>query len=67
MIDWLSFLVVLAASIAGGCSVVAIFALGLRIIDGPAPWRRPVGVACFVTCGLIILYAVYLVIPLFHP
>ena len=69
MIDWLSFLLVLAASIAGACGVVVLFALGLRFAGPetrPGP-RRVVGVVFFVLCGLLIALGVALVLPQFAP
>ncbi|HEY0260499.1 MAG TPA: hypothetical protein VGC18_11690 [Lacisediminihabitans sp.] len=66
MIDWLSFLVVLVVSIVGACTVVFLFALGLRLVAVPGGWRRPLGVASFVVCGAAVLWAVYLVVPAFH-
>jgi hypothetical protein len=66
VIDWISFFVVLAASIAAACGVVALYSFGLRLVDGAVGIRRAAGVACFVLCALLIVYGVYLVIPLFH-
>jgi hypothetical protein len=77
MIDWLAFLTVLGASIVSGVVVVTLFALGLRLVaaDGSRDeggkartgnWHRPVGIASFVVCGLVILYGVYLIIPALH-
>ncbi len=69
MIAWGSFLVVLVASLVGACGVVTLFSLGLRFA-GPATEskgaRRALGITCFVLCGLLIAYGVYLIIPYFH-
>jgi hypothetical protein len=66
MIAWGSFLVVLVASVVG---VVTLFSLGLRFA-GPdtagGRRRRALGVTCFVLCGALIAFGVYLVIPFFH-
>jgi len=38
----------------------------VRPADRAGSWRRPLGIACFVACALVVLYGVYLVIPYFH-
>ncbi|MCU1506570.1 MAG: hypothetical protein QOG18_137 [Microbacteriaceae bacterium] len=65
MIDWFSFFVVFAVSIVAACGVVFLFSLGLRLAARTG-WRRPAGIGCFVLCGLLILYGVYLIIPSLH-
>lgn len=110
MIDWLSFLIVAAASIVSSALVVSLFALGTRLVAladrnllvepveftdaitviTPAEAARAVkrvrkaekrnpltvgrkraaligGYACFVVCGIAILYGIYLIIPSLHP
>ena len=68
MIEWGSFLLVLVASIVGGCSVVALFSLGLRLAGPETTGRtRAIGVVCFVVCGLLITLGVCLVVPAFSP
>ena len=70
MIDWAAFLVVLVATLLAASVVVTLYSLGLRFVDRPddrrGRWRRPLGIACFVLCGAVVLYGVYLVIPYFH-
>ena len=70
MIDWAAFFVVLVATLVAASLVVTLYSLGLRLVDRagdrPAGWHRPLGIACFVACGLVVLYGVYLVIPYFH-
>jgi hypothetical protein len=66
MIDWFSFFVVFAVSIVAACSVMFLFSLGLRLVSVRHSWRRPAGIGCFVLCGLLILYGVYLIIPSLH-
>jgi hypothetical protein len=70
MIDWPAFFVVLVATLVAASAVVTLYSLGLRLVDrtgdGHASWQRPVGIACFVACALVVLYGVYLVIPYFH-
>jgi len=70
MIDWSAFFVVLVATVVAASAVVTLYSLGLRLVDRsgdrPVAWKRPLGIACFVACGLVVLYGVYLVIPYFH-
>jgi hypothetical protein len=69
MIAWGSFLVVLVASIVAACGTIALFSLGLRFA-GPETTGgkgiRALGILCFVLCGLLVAYGVYLIIPFFH-
>jgi hypothetical protein len=69
MIAWGSFLVVLVASIVAACAVVTLFSLGLRFAGPETPrhgGRRALGIACFVLCGLVIAWGIYLIIPFFN-
>ena len=66
MIDWMSFVVVVAASLIAACLVVTLFSLGLRVADGPEPWRRPVSTGLFVLCGLFALAGIVLIVPALH-
>lgn len=65
-IAWLDFLIVVVASMSAAAVVVTTFALGLRLSDGPAGWRRPVSIALFVLCGGAVLFGVYLIVPALH-
>lgn len=66
-IDWMAFLTVVLGSLVSGCLLVALFSVGLRLNDGPAPWRRPVSVALFVVCGAVVVFGIYLIVPFLHP
>ena len=66
MIDWLSFVTVLVASVVAACLVVLLFALGLRWVGAGSGWRRPVAIGCFTLCAIVILFGVYLIIPALH-
>jgi len=66
-IDWLAFLTVVVASLVSACLLVTLFAVGLRLSDGTAPWRRPVSIALFVVCGLVVVFGIYLIVPFLHP
>jgi len=68
VIEWGNFLIVLLASIAGGCGVVVLFSLGLRFAGPETALRgRALGVLCFVVCGILILFGISLIIPYFAP
>lgn len=62
MIDWLAFLTVFVASLVAACVTVTLFSLGLRFGDGEAAWRRPVSIALFAVCGLVVLFGLYLIV-----
>jgi hypothetical protein len=66
-IDWPAFLTVTVAAIVAASLLVTLFAVGLRLSDGAAPWRRPVAVVLFVLCGLLVAVGVWLVVPALHP
>ncbi|MGN6273206.1 MAG: hypothetical protein ACTHMQ_08970 [Protaetiibacter sp.] len=62
MIDWAAFLTVFVASLVSACVAVTLFSLGLRLGDGEAAWRRPVSVAMFTVCGVVVLVGLYLIV-----
>jgi len=62
MIDWMAFLTVVVASLIAASVVVTLFSFALRLGDGAAAWRRPVSVALFVVCGLVVLFGLYLIV-----
>jgi hypothetical protein len=66
-IDWPAFLTVVVGSLVSACLLVTLFSVGLRLSDGTAPWRRPVSVAMFVVCGLVVIFGIYLIVPFLHP
>ena len=66
-IDWMAFLTVVVGSLVSACLLVTLFSVGLRINDGPAPWRRPVSVALFVVCAVVVMFGIYLIVPFLHP
>lgn len=65
-IAWSSFaIVVVAAAISAGL-LVTVFSLALRLGDGTARWRRPVSIALYVVCALVVIYGIYLIVPALH-
>ena len=65
-IDWAAFLVVVLVTLLGACGLVALYSLGLRLVDSAKGFRHTAGVGCFVLCGLAVAYAIYLIIPALH-
>ena len=65
-IDWAAFLVVVLVTLLGACGLVALYSLGLRLVDSAKGLRHTAGVGCFVLCGLAVAYAIYLIIPALH-
>jgi hypothetical protein len=64
-INWLAFLTVVLASLVSACAVVILFSLALRLGDGDAVWRRPVSIALYVVCGLIVAFGVAIIVGVF--
>jgi hypothetical protein len=62
-IHWGDFLTVIVASLVAACLLVTLFSLGLRLGDGEQAWRRPVSVAMFVLCGLLVVFGIILIVP----
>ena len=65
-IDWLAFVIVVVAALVAACVVVTLFSTALRLGDGTAAWRRPVAIALYVVCALVVLFGLYLIIPALH-
>lgn len=65
-INWLAFVTVVVASLVSACGVVLLFSLALRLGDGEAAWRRPVSVALYAVCVLIVLVGIYVIVPAFR-
>lgn len=65
-INWLAFVTVVVASLVSACGVVLLFSLALRLGDGEAAWRRPVSVALYAVCVLIVLLGIYVIVPAFR-
>lgn len=64
-IDWFAFVSVVVVSLVAACAVVLLFSLALRVGSGSEGWRRPVAVALYVACGLIVLFGIYIIVPVF--
>jgi hypothetical protein len=75
-IDWASLGLVAVTTVVAALAIVGIFALGVvaltsgpRTEDGPAspsPGARVGGYLCMAVSGLLVLYGIYLIVPLFH-
>jgi len=66
-IDWPAFLTVVVGSLLAACLLVTLFAVGLRVNDGTASWRRPVSAILFVACAAVVAFGIYLIVPFLHP
>lgn len=72
-IDWASLALVAVTTVVAAISIVGIFALGVAALTHvPADGGRPnvlarlAGYACIGVAGLIALYGIYLIVPVFH-
>lgn len=70
MIDWASFVSVAGASLIAACTLVALYALGVRLMTSPSDLlprtRRLAAVVCFALCGALVLFGIYLIVPALH-
>ncbi|HOB57050.1 MAG TPA: hypothetical protein PK282_06005 [Rhodoglobus sp.] len=70
MIDWFAFASVAAASLVAACSLVATYALGVRLMSSTSDvlprTRRLTAIVCFAVCGALVLFGIYLVVPALH-
>ena len=68
MIDWSAFVVVALVSLVSAAALVSLYSFGLRLltVEGRTPARRVAGYACFVLCGLGVLYGICLIVPALH-
>ena len=74
-IDWASLGLVAVTTVVAAISIVGIFSLGVAAL-GAAEARtangqsvgvtRVAGFGCLAVAGLIALYGIYLIIPVFH-
>lgn len=63
---WIAFATVVIASLVSACGIVILFSLALRIGDSEVLLRRAVAVALYVLCGALVLFGIYLIVPIFH-
>lgn len=70
MIDWGSFATVALASIVSACLLVALYALGARLVANQGDFlprtKRILGIGCFALCAALVLYGIYLIVPALH-
>lgn len=75
MAEVFSFLTVLVVTVVVACSISILYATGLRLwakssgvdTSGQAPiMTRLFSVICFALCVIIVLFALWLMIPQFH-
>lgn len=70
-IDWEAFVIVALVSLVSAAALVSVYALGLRLLavspdETPSAAARAGATACFVVCGLGVLFGIYLIVPAFH-
>jgi hypothetical protein len=70
-VPWSDLGLVLLVGLAVGAVLVSVFALGVTFASGgEGPGGRPVAripaYLCFVACGLVAAYGIYLAIPSLH-
>ncbi len=74
-IDWASLALVAVTTVVAAVSIVGIFALGVAALThahvrgesgAGVGLTRLAGYACIGVAGLIALYGIYLIVPLFH-
>ena len=72
--ELINFATVLAVAVGVACAISVLYASGLRLwpagdVDAqgtPHLLHRVVSVVCFTACVAIVLFALWLMIPLFH-
>jgi cytochrome c oxidase assembly factor CtaG len=65
-IDWLAFVTVVAAALVAACVLVTLFAVALRVGDSAVPLRRAASFVLYLGCVAVVLYGIYLIVPIFH-
>jgi hypothetical protein len=72
MIEWGSFAAVAVASLVAASALVTLYAFGVRLLawshSGSSLTRtkRLGAMVCFVACGVLVLYGIYLIVPALH-
>ena len=71
MIDWGAFALVALVSLVAASALVTLYASGLRLMawshSGSLPRTKRIGaIACFVACGALVLFGIYLIVPALH-
>ena len=66
MINWWSFVEVVVAALVSAGLLVTLFSAALRFGDGDARWRRPLSIALYVLCALVVAFGIYLIVPALH-
>ncbi len=72
MIDWGSFLLVALAALVAAAALVSLYASGLRLMSWShsgsslVRTKRVGAIACFVACGALVLFGIYLIVPALH-
>lgn len=71
MIDWSAFVLVAVVALVAAAALVTLYASGLRLMawshSGSLMRTKRLGaVVCFVLCGALVLFGIYLIVPALH-
>ena len=71
MIDWSAFALVAVVALVAAAALVTLYASGLRLMawsqSGSLMRTKRLGaIACFVACGALVLFGIYLIVPALH-
>ena len=71
MIDWSAFALVAVVALVAAAALVTLYASGLRLMawsqSGSLMRTKRLGaIACFVACGALVLFGIYLIVPGLH-
>ncbi len=72
MIEWSSFGLVALVSLVAAAALVTLYAAGVRLMawshsGSSLPRTKRVGaITCFVACGALVLFGIYLIVPALH-
>jgi hypothetical protein len=72
VIDWGSFAAVAIASLVAAAALVTLYSFGVRLMawshtgSSLTRTKRLGAITCFVACGVLVLYGIYLIVPALH-
>jgi hypothetical protein len=71
VIDWGAFGLVALVSLVAAAALVTLYASGVRLMtwsqSGSLMRTKRLGaIACFVLCGALVLFGIYLIVPALH-
>jgi hypothetical protein len=71
VIDWGAFGLVALVALVAAAALVTLYASGLRLMvwsqSGSLMRTKRIGaVVCFIACGALVLFGIYLIVPALH-